>query len=121
MRREKSSRGFDRVDAPPRTFSKNRTQEQASLRPQSSMRRSPSSGAAVNERQDRPERSDKSENLRTLRRPPPKPVQSLSDEELVRKMKTILEELYANKDEDRSRQGDEGPARSLRMPPSNRP
>ena len=96
MRREKSSRGFDRVDAPPRTFSKNRTQEQTSLRPQSSMRRSPSSGAAMNERQDKPERSEKSgasESAST------ETVKGLSDEELVRKMKTILEELYTNKDE----------------------
>lgn len=99
MRREKSSRGFDRVDAPPRTFSKNRTQEQTSLRPQSSMRRSPSSGAVVNDRQDRPEKSEKSETS-APESASSEPVKSLSDEELVRKMKNILEELYANKDED---------------------
>ena len=98
MRREKSSRGFDRIDAPPRTFSKNRTQEQASLRPQSSMRRSPSSGSAMNERQDRSERSDKSRTSAS-EAASTEVVQSLSEEELVRKMKTILEELYTNKDE----------------------
>ena len=53
----------------------------------------------MNDRQDRPEKSEKSETS-APESASSEPVKSLSDEELVRKMKNILEELYANKDED---------------------
>ena len=104
MRREKSSRNFDRVDAPPRTFSKNRIHDQPNLRPQTSIRRSPSSGAAMNdrfERQERPERQERSERsgASASESGSSEAVKPLSEEELTRKVKTILEELYTNKDE----------------------
>ena len=101
MRREKSSRNFERVDAPPRTFSKNRAQEQTSLRPQSFMRRSPSSGAPMSDgsRQERPERSERSDATSESAASETVSAKPLSEEELARKMKTILEELYTNKDE----------------------
>ena len=109
MRRDKS-RTFDRVDAPPRTFSKNRAQEQTSLRPQSSMRRSPSSGAAMNDssngtaRQERSEAetetsTEVSESTAVESEATSANATSLSEAELARKVKTILEELYTNKDE----------------------